>query len=144
MYIKLLISGSKRHVSGRSVGLGTTDTLACCSHACVKLDQSLEKRRMFLAQRSAATLRFPAQQPASSILVLLIPNIWDALSQATLIPYLLVAFRTRLRSHFDFLCFISRHSPFPGAKQRRFCGSDTTSQLPPAPHRRSLTGYKRR
>lgn len=33
-------------------------------------------------------------------------------------PHLLVAFRTRLRSHFDFLCFIRRHSPCPRAAPR--------------------------
>ena len=34
--------------------------------------------------------------------------------------HLLVALRTRFSSHFDFLCFISRHSPFPAAPRRLF------------------------
>lgn len=56
-----------------------------------------------------------------------------------ILSYLLVTFRTRFRSHFDFLCFISRHSRFPGATQRQLCGSLPTSQLPPTVHRWKIT-----
>lgn len=51
---------------------------------------------------------------------------------AYVLSYLLVTFRTRFRSHFDFLCFICRHSRFPVATQRQLCG--WLAKLTTSPH----------